>query len=390
MTMQRIYLDHNATAPLRPEARAAVVAALDLVGNASAIHAEGRAARALVEAAREKIAALVGGEAKTVTFTSGATEALNLALTPQWQDADGRPVDVLLAAATEHSAVLKGHRFAPDAVEIIPVHRDGRIDLDALDAALARHTGRKVMLALQSANNETGVLQPVADAAERVHAAGGLVLVDAVQSAGKMTVDMAALGADLLVISGHKLGGPAGIGALVRVHEALHLADPILRGGGQEKGFRAGTANIPGIAGFGAAAEAAAATLDDEAARLASLCDRLEAGLKAIAPDFTVFGEGAPRLPNTVAFAIPGVTSEVALMALDLAGVAVSSGSACSSGKVAGSHVLAAMGVEPERAKGLLRVSLGWPTTDEELGKALDVLDRTLSTLRIRARERAA
>lgn len=390
MTMQRIYLDHNATAPLRPEARAAVVAALDLVGNASAIHAEGRAARAVVEAAREKIAALVGGEAKTVTFTSGATEALNLALTPQWQDADGRPVDVLLAAATEHSAVLKGHRFAPDAVEIIPVHRDGRIDLDALDAALARHTGQKVMLALQSANNETGVLQPVADAAERVHAAGGLVLVDAVQSAGKMTVDMAALGADLLVISGHKLGGPAGIGALVRVREALHLADPMLRGGGQEKGFRAGTANIPGIAGFGAAAEAAAATLDDEAARLASLCDRLEAGLKAIAPDFTVFGEGAPRLPNTVAFAIPGVTSEVALMALDLAGVAVSSGSACSSGKVAGSHVLAAMGVEPERAKGLLRVSLGWPTTDEELGKALDVLDRTLSTLRIRARERAA
>jgi cysteine desulfurase len=391
MTMPRIYFDHNATVPLRPEARVAMIQALDLVGNASAIHAEGRATRSAVERAREAVARVTGAEAKNVTFTSGATEAVNLGLTPHWQDgAEKRPLDALLVAATEHSVVLKGHRFAPDCVEILPVGTDGRLLLEALDEALERRAGQRIMLALQSANNETGVLQPVADAARRVHAARGLVLVDAVQSAGKMSLDIAALGADIMVISAHKIGGPTGVGAMVRAREGLHLTAPMLRGGGQEKGFRAGTANAPGILGFGAAVIAASEQLQEEAARLASLCDRLEAGLKDIVPDFVVFGEGAPRLPNTVAFAVPGMTSETVLMMLDLAGLAVSAGSACSSGKVAGSHVLAAMGVEDHLARGLIRISLGWSTTEDEVTRALTILDRELSTLRHKARERAA
>jgi cysteine desulfurase len=391
MAMPRIYLDHNATAPLRPEAREAVIAALDLVGNASAVHGEGRAARAVVEAARRNVARLVGAEDRDIIFTSGATEALNTVLTPHWQDGnERRPLDALLVSATEHASVLKGHRFPVGAVDVLPVVGDGRIDPAALTEALARRKGQRVMLALQTANNETGVLQPVAEAARLVHDAGGLLMVDAVQTAGKLPVDLAELGADLLVVSSHKLGGPSGAGALVRTRESLHLAEPLLRGGGQEKSYRAGTAAIPAIAGFGAAAAAALADLGDDAARLATLCDQLEAGLKAIAPDFVVFGEGAPRLPNTVAFAVPGLSSETVVMALDLAGLAVSSGSACASGKVAGSHVLAAMGVAPELARGLIRVSLGWSTTRDDITNALDIFDRALSSLRIKARERAA
>lgn len=391
MAMPRIYLDYNATAVLRPQARAAMISALDLVGNTSAVHAEGRAARAVVERAREAVARMAGAEAKNVTFTSGATEALNLALTPHWHDdARREPLDGLLLVATEHAAVMKGHRFDTAVTEILPVGHDGRLDLMALDQVLERWAGKRVMLAIQTANNETGVLQPVAEAAARIHAAGGIVLVDAVQSAGKMTLDMAGLNADILVVSAHKIGGPSGVGALIRAREALHLAQPMIKGGGQEKGTRAGTVNVPGIAGFGAAALAAVADIEDEAARLASFCDRIESGLADIAPDFTVFGEGAPRLPNTVSFAIPGITSETALMTLDLAGLAVSAGSACSSGKVGVSHVLTAMGVPTELARGVIRISLGWSTTEEEVRETLAILDRALSTLRSKARERAA
>ncbi|GGE43869.1 cysteine desulfurase [Agaricicola taiwanensis] len=391
MASPRIYFDHNATALLRPEARVAMIAALDMPGNASAIHAEGRIARGAAERAREAVASLCGAEAKNVTFTSGATEALSLALSPHWQDgAEKPPLDALLISATEHSAALQGHRFPAEAVEVLPVARDGRIELDALDEALARRPGQRIMVALQTANNETGVLQPIGDVAARVHAVGGLMAVDAVQSAGKMTLDIRAMGADLLIVSAHKIGGPSGVGALIRIREALHLTEPMLRGGGQEKGLRAGTANVTGIVGFGAAAEAAAQQIEYEAAQLASFCDRLEIGLKDIAPDFVVFGEGAPRLPNTVAFAVPGISSETALMALDLAGLAVSAGSACSSGKVQISHVLDAMGVDPQLARGLIRISLGWSTTEEEVRHALAILDRELSILRVRAQGRAA
>ena len=364
MPQSRLYLDHNATSPLRPEAADAVAAALRLPGNASSIHAEGRAARAVIEAARAQVAALVGARAKNVVFTSGGTEAANLALTPGFSRAGSpRPVR-LLVGATEHACVLQGHRFEAAAVTRIACGPDGAIDLAALRAALAK--GGPAMLALQAANNETGLLQPVAEAATLVHAVGGVVVCDAVQFCGKLPCDIGALGADALFLSAHKFGGPKGAGALVFAADSLHLAEPLLRGGGQERGLRAGTENIAAIAGFGAAAGAAAFGLAAQAAMQASLRAALEAGIRAAAPDAVFFGEEAARLPNTASFAIPGVRAETLLIALDLAGVAASSGSACSSGKVAPSHVLAAMGVAPELASGALRLSTGWSTTAAE------------------------
>lgn len=360
----RFYLDHNATSPLRGPARAKMLDALRSSGNPSSVHAEGRAARALIEAAREKVAALVGGRARNVIFTSGATEALNLALSPQWRGPQGAPTK-LLVSATEHVAALEGHGFG-GGVEILPVDASGVLDLPALDAALASADG-PVALCLQAANNETGVLQPVAAAAERVHAAGGLLICDAVQAAGRIPCTFETTGADMLVVSSHKTGGPMGAGALVLRDPSLHCDRPLIRGGGQERGFRAGTENVAAIAGFGAAAEDALSHLDEEAARVAALRDRLEAELLRLAPAATIFGAVAQRLPNTSAFSIPGLSAETALMAFDLAGLALSSGSACSSGKVKRSHVLAAMGVSPEAAGGALRVSLGWTSTGEDV-----------------------
>jgi cysteine desulfurase len=252
--------------------------------------------------------------------------------------------------------MLQGHRFAADAVEIAPLERDGGINLSALDLALA---GAPALLALQAANNETGVTQPVAAAAKLVHARGGFVVCDAVQLAGREAVDAHALGADFLMLSAHKLGGPKGVGALITTREGAGGA-PLLRGGGQERGARAGTENVIGIAGFGAAARAAKADLPGEAERLRELRESLEAAIFAAAPDAVVFGAGASRLPNTVNFAVPRVAASTLLMRLDLEGIAASSGSACSSGKVARSHVLAAMGVDPELASGAIRLSLGW------------------------------
>lgn len=362
--MTRFYLDHNATSPLRGPARAKMLDALRAAGNSSSVHAEGRAARALVEGAREKIAALVGGRARNVVFTSGATEALNLALSPHWRGPQGAPARLLLSA-TEHVAALDGHDYGAEA-EILPVDAAGVLDLAALDAALARADG-PALLCLQAANNETGVLQPVAAAAERVHAAGGLVVCDAVQAAGRIPCAFETTGADMLVVSSHKIGGPMGAGALILRDAALHCDRPLIRGGGQERGFRAGTENVAAIAGFGAAAEDALAHRDEDAVRLAVLREKLERDLLRLAPAATIFGAGAPRLPNTSAFAIPGLSAETALMAFDLARLALSSGSACSSGKVKRSHVLAAMGVAPEIAGGALRASLGWSSTEADV-----------------------
>ncbi len=291
----RAYLDHNATSPLRAPARAKLLEALDAGGNPSSVHAEGRAARALVETAREKVAALIGGGARNVVFTSGATEALNLALAPHWRGPQGAPARLLLSA-TEHVAALDGHGFGA-AAEILPVDGDGLLDLAALDAALARADG-PVLLCLQAANNETGVLQPVAAAAEKVHAAGGLVVCDAVQAVGRIPCSVRKRGADMLVVSSHKIGGPQGAGAFVLRDAALHCDRGLIRGGGQERGFRAGTENVAAIAGFGAAAEEAAAQQADEEARLAALRDQLEASVLQIAPDALIFGAGAPRLPQ--------------------------------------------------------------------------------------------
>jgi len=377
---ERAYLDWNATAPLREEARAAMVAALALTGNASSVHAEGRAARHVIEEAREKVANLVGAKAKDVTFTSGATEANMLALTPALEAAGVKhSCDRLFVSAIEHPSVLSGGRFAADKVAPLPVAGDGVVDLNALRSALTR--AERPLVSVMLANNETGVIQPISDIAQIVHAANGVLHVDAVQGPGRIDCRIAELGADLMSLSAHKLGGPQGAGALIRRGD-IQIAEPLIRGGGQERGQRAGTENVAAIAGFGAAAAVAANQADT--VRMAALRDRLEAGIMAATPLAVIFGQNAPRLPNTTLFAIPGMKAETAIIAFDLNGIAVSSGSACSSGKVQASHVLAAMGVEPALAQGAVRVSLGWSTTDQDIENLLSALTKVVSSLRKR------
>jgi cysteine desulfurase len=374
----RIYLDYNATAPLRAEARQAMLAAFDLCGNPSSIHAEGRAARAVVESARRDVAALAGAPAREVTFTASGTEAANLALAPGLSAPGVAPLRRLIVSATEHPCALAGHRFAAQAVEIAPATPDGRVDLDALRRRV--EAGPPALVALQAANNETGVLQPVAEAAEIVHSGGGLMVCDAAQAAGRIPL-AAFRAADALLLSAHKFGGPKGAGAFIALREGLALETPLLRGGGQERGRRAGTENVAALAGFGAAAREVAPGLEAEEARLAGLRDACERALPAEA---VAFGAQAPRLPNTLAFAIPGVAAATLLMRLDLERVAVSSGSACSSGKVAQSHVLAAMGIAPELAAGAIRVSLGWGSSEADVEGFAAALARALAGVRRR------
>ncbi len=368
----RTYLDWNATAPLRLEASAAVVAALDELGNPSSIHREGRAARRLVELARQQVAALAGAEHGDVVFTSGATEANMLALTPAFEPGAAHPGRCarLLVSAIEHPSVRSGGRFPVDLVEEIGVTSDGIIDLSALSLRLAALAQTPPLVSVMAANNETGVIQPIPEVAAMVHQAGGLLHVDAVQVAGRIQADINEMGADLLSISAHKLGGPMGVGALVRRAGAPAIVEPHIKGGGQERGARAGTENVAGIAGFGAAAAAARETMAEDGRRMRMLRDRLESGLKR--GPVVIFGEDAERLPNTSLFAAPGLRAEIALIKLDLAGFAVSSGSACSSGKVAASHVLAAMGVAPELASGAIRVSIGPTTTENEIDSFIE------------------
>ena len=355
--MRATYLDWNATAPVRPEATAAVVAALSALGNPSSVHRAGRAARRLLAEARATVAALVGAQPDAIVFTSGGTEANALAL----QAFPGRRP---IVSALEHDSVLAA---APDAA-VIPARADGRVDLAALDARLGDDT-RPALVSVMLANNETGVIQDVAAAAAIAHRRGALLHCDAIQVAGKIAVDIAALDVDLMSLSAHKLGGPMGVGALV-VRHALPL-QPLLRGGGQERRLRAGTENLPGIAGFGAAASAAAAALDAYA-RIAILRDDMQQRLLALAPDAVVFGTQATRLPNTLCLAMPWVASSTQVIALDLAGVMVSAGSACSSGKVARSHVLDAMGVAPALAECAIRISLGWSTREADIDHLID------------------
>jgi cysteine desulfurase len=378
---ERSYLDHNATSPLRPEAAAAMARVLGLAGNASSVHAEGRAARAAIEAAREQVAALVGADARHVIFTSGGTEAANTVLSPAFRRAGEEGASaLLLVGAAEHPCVLDGHRFPAAAAERIPVRPDGVVDLAWLAARLERAEGR-TLVSVQAANNETGILQPVAEAAALVRARGGLIHTDAVQAAGRVPVDLAALGVDALTLSAHKLGGPKGAGAIVLASDRIEIADRLLRGGGQERGYRAGTENVAAIAGFGAAAEAVRLGLAQETARIAALRVEAEAELRRIAADAVVFGADGPRLPNTFAFAVPGLRAETALIAFDLAGVALSSGSACSSGKVRRSHVLQAMGVEPALGEGAIRVSLGWNTTKEDVFRFAKACESVVASL---------
>ena len=377
---ERAYFDWNATAPLRQEARAVMVTTLGLTGNASSVHAEGRAARRLVEAAREQVAGLVGAEAKNVTFTSGATEANMLALTPAIEIGGVKSLrDRLFVSAIEHPSVRSGGRFSADAVEELPVTGAGVVDLHALRSAIAR--AERPFVSVMLANNETGVIQPIADIAAIVHAANGVLHVDAVQGPGRIACRIGELGADLMSLSAHKLGGPQGAGALVSRGD-IHIGEPLIKGGGQERGLRAGTENVAAIAGFGAAAAVSANQAD--ATRMAGSRDRLEAGIKAILPEVLIFGESAPRLPNTTLFAVPGMKAETAIISFDLNGIAVSSGSACSSGKVQASHVLAAMGVEPSLAQGAVRVSLGWSTSESDIENLLNALTKVVSSLRKR------
>jgi len=377
---ERSYLDWNATAPLRDAARAALAEALSIAGNPSSVHAEGRAARRLIETAREQVAALVGARPSDVFFTSSGTEANALALTPAIEVAgDKRPRTGLLLSAIEHVSVRSGGRFRRDAIEELAVDPDGRLDLVALARAVAKSPGALVSLML--ANNETGVIQPVAAAAAIVHAAGGLLHVDAVQAVGRVDCDIMILGADLLTLSAHKIGGSKGVGALVRRNDDIHFPDPLIRGGGQERGLRAGTENVAGIAAFGAAAAVARRERAAEAAHMLALRNLLEAGLREISPQATIFGGGAERLPNTTLFTAPGLKAETAVIAFDLDGVAVSSGAACSSGKVQPSHVLAAMGVSPPLTRGAVRVSLGWGSTAADVEKFLGAWRKLATTL---------
>ncbi|WP_099868187.1 cysteine desulfurase family protein [Pararhizobium haloflavum] len=385
MRKDRIYLDYNATAPLLEEARAAMLAAMDLPGNPSSVHADGRAARAMVNAARRQVALLVGAEPSHVTFTSGASEAASHVLSPDFKM--GRAsvrVGRLYVSAIEHPAVLSGGRFAADDVEIVPVDGNGVIDLAALRACLASHPGDNglPMVAVMLANNESGVIQPIAAIADLVRAAGGILVVDAVQAAARIPFSMAELGADFLILSAHKIGGPKGVGALISRGEMLMPA-PLVTGGGQEMGHRSGTENLIGIVGFGAAAHIGQEMLASERERLAGLTRSLEDGLKAAVPDAVILSRDVERLPNTTFVAVPGLKAETAQIAFDLEGIAVSSGSACSSGKVGESHVIRAMGGDAR--SGALRISIGRGTGPDEIERFLGVMAQVATR-----RERAA
>ncbi|MFN7103797.1 MAG: cysteine desulfurase family protein, partial [Pseudorhizobium sp.] len=335
-----------------------------------------RAARAGIDKARRQVAALVAAEPAHVVFTSGATEAANHVLTPDFRM--GRTplaVSRLYVSAIEHPAVREGGRFAPDQISEVPVTRHGVLDLQALEAALAAHdrAAGLPMVALMLVNNETGIVQPVAEAARLVHQHGGLMIVDAVQAVGRISVEIAALDADFLIISSHKIGGPKGVGALISRGELL-LPSALIRGGGQEKGHRSGTENYHGIIGFGAAADAALEAVESCQPEISTLRDALEVGMTAIAPDVLVHGQDMERVGNTCFFTLPGLKSETGQIAFDIEGVALSAGSACSSGKVGQSHVLTAMGFDADL--GALRISIGPTTSSVDIDAVLAAFKR--------------
>jgi cysteine desulfurase len=423
VTKSRAYLDHNATAPLLPEARAAMIHALDLAGNPSSVHAEGRKARAVIEEARRAVAALVNVKAEQVTFTSGATEAANMALTPDYRMGRGAVrMGRLYVSAVEHPAVLAGGRFAKEDVVVVQVDADGRVapafplagkvapeasDGGNEEDAMARekvpqlHSSNSAssspppsersaptfpargkagasladalaghekslglpLVSVQLANNESGVIQPLAEISAIVKAHGGILVVDAVQAPGRIPLDMSEGYADFMILSAHKMGGPKGVGALVS-NSTLLMPSPLTRGGGQEKGHRAGTEALSLIAGFGAAALVARERVGG-APKLSEMRDRLEAIIRDLAPDAIIHGANAPRLPNTTFFTLPGMKAETAQIAFDLGGVALSAGSACSSGKLGASHVLEAM--RQGQSGGALRVSIGHETSEADI-----------------------
>ncbi|CCE95931.1 cysteine desulfurase family protein [Sinorhizobium fredii] len=382
MPESRIYMDWNATAPLLPEARDAFLSALGAVGNPSSVHGEGREVRGLIESARRDVAALCGAQASSVIFTSGATEAANMVLTPDFRM--GRtPLKLgkLYVSAIEHPAVREGGRFARENVCEVPVTGDGVVDCAALESLLSAHdrqTGLPIV-AVMLANNETGIIQPIAEVSAIVRAHGGLLVVDAVQAAGRLPLSIESLGADFLIVSSHKVGGPKGAGALIARGEIM-MPQPLIRGGGQEKGHRSGTENAPALVGFAAAARIAADNLEARTAAIAALRDRLEAQMLESAPDVVIHGRNALRIANTSFFTLPGLKAETGQIAFDLEGVALSAGSACSSGKVGQSHVLTAMGYDPRQ--GALRLSIGASTTQAEIERCAAVFAKVAARRR--------
>ncbi|MBX3596418.1 MAG: cysteine desulfurase [Rhizobiaceae bacterium] len=378
MNRRRAYLDYNASAPLLDAARAAMVAALDVVGNPSSVHGEGRKVRQLIEAARRQVAALVNGKAEHVVFTSGATEAACTLLTPDWQmGRSALRMSKLYVCSTDHVCILNGGRFPASDVRQIGVNGQGIIDLEALQDALASHDREEglPLVAVHAVNNETGVVQPVTEIAAMVRQAGGIFVLDAAQAGGRIVLDLNQEIADFILLSSHKMGGPKGVGAIAATSD-LMMPKPLITGGGQERGHRAGTENPAAIIGFGVAAEAAAQALT-EADGLREMRDRLEERIRQISTEVVIHGAGAQRVSNTTFFSIPGMKAETAQIALDLAGISVSSGSACSSGKVGPSHVLKAMGFTGQ--DGALRVSIGPGTTDEEIDDFAHALGELLA-----------
>ena len=364
MSDKRIYLDDNASAPLRVSAREAAVAALG-IGNPSSVHDEGRSARRIVNDAREAVAALAGVSASDVIFTSGATEANAMALDPALK-VNGRTVTHLLVSAIEHPSVLCGGRFPADRLIVMDVGPDGLIAPQTVEAAIADlPEGAVPLVSVMAANNETGVVQPVVEIGVIVREAGGAFHCDAVQAAGRLDLATLTADADMVSLSGHKMGAPTGVGALILRGDRVSFGRPLIGGGGQERNKRAGTENVSGIAGFGAAAKEASA-VEGAWAEIWTLRDWIEERLRAISPDVRIIGAEVRRLPNTICVALDGVQSETAVIAFDLAGVAISAGSACSSGKVGPSHVLEAMGLEDGLKRAALRISLTRETTRAE------------------------
>lgn len=376
MKGERAYLDWNASAPLCEAARTAMLDALELDGNPSSVHAQGRKLRQLVEAARRNVAALAGAKPEHVVFSSGATESASTLLTPDWRM--GRAVlrmGRLYVCETDHPCIHNGGRFAPEQVTKIAVDGDGIVRLDLLRAALADHdraTGLP-LVAMHLVHNETGVIQPAAEIAALVEAAGGILVLDAVQAAGRIPLSLDL--ADFLIVSSHKIGGPKGAGAII-ARADLMMPTPLITGGGQERGHRGGTENVAAIAGFGAAA-AEATKLLDRAGDMGALRDRIEAIVLDRAPGTVIHGSAAPRVANTSFFSLPGIKAETAQIAFDLAGVALSAGSACSSGRIGDNRTLAAMGVAGNA--GALRVSVGPATRNEDIAAFEDALVQLLA-----------
>ncbi|MFD1941741.1 cysteine desulfurase family protein [Paradevosia shaoguanensis] len=375
MTRSAIYLDHNASAPLLPEARAAMLAALDLVGNPSSVHGHGRALREVIETGRGQVAKLAGAERKQVVFTGSATEAITQAIVG---GARALKVDRIVISAGEHAAVTKAAEAAGLPVTIVGLDADGVIRTDEIAAALQQDG--TALVAVHAVNNETGIIQPLARIEALVGPTPHYLFIDAVQALGKLDLDFASRPADMMALSAHKIGGPVGIGALLVKSHADTVR--LIPGGGQEQGRRGGTESASLVAGFGAAAEAFPQHYD--AARVAKLTFQLMYRLRELEGAVVVFGEKAQRVGNVVDFAAPGLKNAVAMMGLDLMGISVSSGSACSSGKVGPSHVLAAMGVAPELADCALRVSLGWNSTEEDVSAFLQGFEQVLDRHRRR------